>query len=187
MAKSKPSGSDINWEQEFYRQLTRKAAVEADVSEREYHSYASSKDAARIYTFGSAVGAASCHNCMDTLGQWVREDVDQPIQIVFNSPGGSVLDGLALYDYIKELQSNGATINTATLGMAASMAGVLLQAGDERVIGKNDYVLIHEAPPEEVAGDPRRAQRTEHHPDPQPLEAEGLVAGLRRSRRTRLR
>ena len=64
--------------------------------------------------------------------------------IVFNSPGGEVTEGLALFDFIQELRSRGHEIETISIGMAASMAGILLQAGDNRVMGKNAVILIHE-------------------------------------------
>jgi ATP-dependent protease ClpP protease subunit len=49
-----------------------------------------------------------------------------------------------LYDFIQELKFAGHTVITKTLGMAASMAGILLQAGSKRVMGSEAYVLIHE-------------------------------------------
>jgi len=64
--------------------------------------------------------------------------------IFFNSPGGEVVSGMNLYDFIGELRQKGHFIITATRGYAASMAGILLQAGDRRVMGKEAYLLIHE-------------------------------------------
>jgi ATP-dependent protease ClpP protease subunit len=66
------------------------------------------------------------------------------VTIVFDSPGGSVIDGLHLYDFLQELKGQGHIVITKTLGMAASMAGILLQAGSRRVMGSEAYVLIHE-------------------------------------------
>lgn len=98
----------------------------------------------RIYTFYGAVSSGSVGPALKALGEWHRRAPHEPIEIIFNSPGGSVLDGLALYDYIHELRHRGTPINTVTMGMAASMGGILLQAGEKRIASKNALILIHE-------------------------------------------
>ena len=98
----------------------------------------------RVLTFYGEIGPTSVGAALTELGIWARRDPGQPIKLVFNSPGGSVLDGLALFDYIRELETDGHQITTVGLGMAASMGGVLLQAGQRRVLGRNAYLLIHE-------------------------------------------
>jgi ATP-dependent Clp endopeptidase proteolytic subunit ClpP len=98
----------------------------------------------RILTFYGEVGAVSVAKALTELGIWARRDPTQPIKLIFNSPGGSVFDGLALFDYLTELRSDGHQITTVGMGMAASMGGVLLQAGSHRVLAPNAYMLIHE-------------------------------------------
>ena len=98
----------------------------------------------RIYTFYGAVSASSVSPAIKALGEWHRRSPEAPIEIIFNSPGGNVLDGLALYDFIHELRHLGTPINTVTMGMAASMGGILLQAGERRIATKNALILIHE-------------------------------------------
>jgi ATP-dependent protease ClpP protease subunit len=104
-----------------------------------------------FYAYNEPVTARSVNECISQLTEWQRlapvvDGVSSPmtITIVFDSPGGSVIDGLHLYDFIQELKFQGHTIITKTLGMAASMAGILLQAGSKRVMGSEAYVLIHE-------------------------------------------
>ena len=65
------------------------------------------------------------------------------VSIYINSPGGSVYAGLGIYDTMQIIQSNVATICT---GMAASMAAVLLVAGDKgkRSALKHSRVMIHQ-------------------------------------------
>ena len=63
---------------------------------------------------------------------------------MLNSPGGNVFAGLALYDAITDLKARGHKVTTVARGYAASMGGILLQAGTERVVGANAQVLIHE-------------------------------------------
>ena len=67
------------------------------------------------------------------------------MEIVFASPGGSITAGFELFDFIQQLRSRGHKITTGSLGMAASMAGILLQAGDKRWIGHQSWILIHRA------------------------------------------
>ena len=83
-------------------------------------------------------------DCINQLTIWDRSDPGCPIDIVFNSPGGDVIAGMALFDFIKFLRSKGHFITTIALGMAASMAGILLQAGDKRVMGREAWLLIHQ-------------------------------------------
>ncbi len=99
----------------------------------------------RVFTFNDSVNGSSVRTCIDQLTQWHRLDPSCRIEIVFNSPGGSVIDGLALFDYIQILRSEGHAINTSTVGYAASMAGILLQAGEKRTMGRQAWLLIHEA------------------------------------------
>ena len=65
------------------------------------------------------------------------------VSIYINSPGGSVYAGLGIYDTMQIIQSNVATICT---GMAASMAAVLLVAGEKgkRSALKHSRVMIHQ-------------------------------------------
>ena len=78
------------------------------------------------------------------LEHWERRDPGEPIVIRINSPGGSVLDGFALFDAILRLRRKGHTITTHGTGMIASMATILMQAGDERVLDANSWFMIHE-------------------------------------------
>lgn len=97
-----------------------------------------------VYLFDESVGAASVKKCITTLSEWDRLDPHCDIEIVFDSPGGSVIDGMHLWDFLSMIKSRGHKLTTVALGMAASMAGILLQAGDVRVLGKESYLLIHE-------------------------------------------
>ena len=101
-----------------------------------------------VYRFIGNVTDESAKKCIDQLSIWSRTSKEgEPcsIEIIFNSGGGSVIAGMALFDFIQELRGKDHHITTVAMGMAASMAGILLQAGDERVMGKQAYVLIHEA------------------------------------------
>jgi ATP-dependent Clp endopeptidase proteolytic subunit ClpP len=98
-----------------------------------------------VYFFNGSTSNTAVTSCLNKLSGWRRSDPACDIEIVFNSPGGSVVDGLALYDYIQELRRDGHKVTTSTIGYAASMAGILLQAGDVRVMGAESWLLLHEA------------------------------------------
>ena len=98
-----------------------------------------------LYRFSSGVDSHSVAKCMRKLTQWSRMNSKADMEIVFSSPGGSIIDGFELFDFIQELRAKGHKITTGSLGMAASMAGILLQAGDIRWIGHQSWVMIHRA------------------------------------------
>ena len=82
---------------------------------------------------------------MKRLTEWHRINPKCDIEIIFSSPGGSIIDGFELFDHIQYLRYEGHHITTGSLGYAASMAGVLLQAGDVRWIGHQAWMMIHRA------------------------------------------
>ena len=98
-----------------------------------------------LYRFGGEVTGSSVAGCMKNLTQWSRLHPKCDIEIIFSSPGGSIIDGFELFDFIQDLRSKGHHITTGTLGMAASMAGILLQAGDTRWAGHQAWIMIHRA------------------------------------------
>lgn len=79
------------------------------------------------------------------------EDPDREISIYINSPGGSITAGLAIYDTMRFIKSDIATI---CMGQAASMAAILLAAGTKgkRYTLPNSRILIHQPSVEGIAG-----------------------------------
>ncbi len=65
------------------------------------------------------------------------------IKMYINSPGGSVTDGLAIYDTMQYIKPD---VSTICIGMAASMAAILLSAGakGKRFALPNSEILIHQ-------------------------------------------
>jgi len=96
------------------------------------------------YTIWDGVTSESMKACVTDLSRWSRRFPGQAITLVLNSPGGAVTHGLALYDFIMKMRADGHHITVVVLGQAASMGGILLQAGDVRLIGASSRVLIHE-------------------------------------------
>lgn len=71
------------------------------------------------------------------------EDPKKDIQLYINSPGGSVTDGMAIYDTMRFLSCD---VKTYCMGQAASMATVLLAAGTpgKRFALPHSRILIHQ-------------------------------------------
>jgi ATP-dependent Clp endopeptidase proteolytic subunit ClpP len=98
----------------------------------------------RVLDIFDVIAPKNVYAWIDALEHWSRRDPGEPITININSPGGSVTHGLALYDTIQRLRRKGHKVTVHGQGMVASMASVLLQAGDERVLDKRAKLLIHE-------------------------------------------
>ncbi len=97
-----------------------------------------------IYEFTSEVNSSSVDSCMRELNIWSQLDPGCDIEVIFTSPGGGVFAGMKLYDYLQYLKTRGHKLTCGTRGYAASMGGILLQAGDHRWCGRESWVLIHE-------------------------------------------
>ena len=71
------------------------------------------------------------------------EGSDKDIKFYINSPGGSVTSGFAIYDTMQYIKS---PVSTICVGMAASMAAVLLAAGakGKRFALPNSEIMIHQ-------------------------------------------
>jgi ATP-dependent Clp protease protease subunit len=71
------------------------------------------------------------------------ENPEKDIALYVNSPGGSITAGLAIYDTMQHIKPD---VSTLCVGQAASMAAVLLAAGEKgkRAVLPNSRVLIHQ-------------------------------------------
>ena len=71
------------------------------------------------------------------------ENPKKEIAMYINSPGGIVTSGLAIYDTMQYIRS---PVSTACIGMAASMASLLLSAGEKgmRFSTPNSRILVHQ-------------------------------------------
>src|SRR5580698_9528202 len=71
------------------------------------------------------------------------EDPDKEIMLYINSPGGVVTSGLAIFDTMQYVRC---PVSTTCLGMAASMAALLLTAGTKgrRLALPNSRIMIHQ-------------------------------------------
>ncbi len=126
------------------------AAAEMVVIELDKCRRSRDKDAAddqrhHVYRFTGQVESSSVHSAVTKLTEWHRQDPDCDMEIIFFSPGGSVIPGFALFDHLRWLSSEGHHITTGCTGMAASMGGILIQAGDTRWMSGEAWYMIHRA------------------------------------------
>ena len=97
----------------------------------------------RIIFLGTQIDDYTANTLQAQLLYLDSVDAGKDISLYINSPGGSVTAGLGIYDTMQFIQSDVATICT---GMAASMAAVLLVAGQEgkRSALTHSRVMIHQ-------------------------------------------
>ncbi len=97
----------------------------------------------RIIFLGDAIDDNVANTVIAQLLFLESEDKEKDIKLYINSPGGSVTAGLAIYDTIQYIRPNVATI---CIGLAASMAAVLLASGakGKRFSLPNSEILIHQ-------------------------------------------
>ncbi|MDR0902082.1 MAG: ATP-dependent Clp protease proteolytic subunit [Opitutaceae bacterium] len=97
----------------------------------------------RIVFIGSPIDDVVSNNVIAQLLFLQMEDPKKDIHLYINSPGGIVTGGMAIYDTINFLQCD---VVTYCIGMAASMATVILGAGTKgkRFALPNSRVMIHQ-------------------------------------------
>lgn len=97
----------------------------------------------RIIFLGSAIDDTVANSMIAQLLFLANQDPDKDIKIYINSPGGSVTAGMAIYDTMQFIKPD---VSTICVGMAASMASVLLAAGEagKRFCLPNSEVMIHQ-------------------------------------------
>jgi ATP-dependent Clp endopeptidase proteolytic subunit ClpP len=90
-------------------------------------------------------------NLLDEIGLWgitvtdfanaLKEiPADREINVRINSPGGSVFDGIAIYNLLRARKDK---VTCHVIGLAASMASIVMLAGKKTVAAENASVMIH--------------------------------------------
>ena len=97
----------------------------------------------RIVFLGEEVNATTASLVVAQLLYLEAQDPDKDIQFYINSPGGSVTDGMAIYDTMQYIKSD---VSTIAMGMAASMGAFLLSSGTKgkRIALPNAEIMIHQ-------------------------------------------
>lgn len=96
-------------------------------------------DSADLYIY-DVIGDSWVGNDAATLVGRIRDLKGKTINVRLNSPGGSVWDGVAIYNTLK---NHNADVNVFIDGLAASIASIVALAGKKVVIADNAMMMIH--------------------------------------------
>jgi ATP-dependent Clp protease, protease subunit len=126
----------------FYENMTRSVIEERQAQFREVDVF-SRLMMDRIIFMGMEINDMVSNVVIAQLLFLESVDPKRDVQIFINSPGGSIIAGLAIYDTMQYVSPDIATINT---GLAASMGSILLTAGaaGKRSGLKHSRVMIHQ-------------------------------------------
>ena len=97
----------------------------------------------RVIFLGDEVNSQTANIVVAQLLHLAYQNPDEDIKLYINSPGGSVYDGLAIYDTMNYIKCD---VSTICVGMAASMGAFLLSSGakGKRIALPNSEILIHQ-------------------------------------------
>ena len=97
----------------------------------------------RIIILSEEVNSATASLIVAQMLYLEAQDPDKDIQFYINSPGGSVTDGMAIYDTMQYVKCD---VSTICVGMAASMGAFLLSSGakGKRIALPNAEIMIHQ-------------------------------------------
>ena len=97
----------------------------------------------RIFFLGEEINSVSANLVVAQLLHLESQDAEKDISLYINSPGGEVYSGLAILDTMNFIKPQ---VSTICVGMAASMAAVLLSAGakGKRFCLPHSKVMIHQ-------------------------------------------
>lgn len=126
------------------RELAELQTAQALRQERHFQA---TDDMMHQHYFIGAVDSKNVSECAQHLEFWHRLDPTCDMNIEIHSGGGSCLAGLNLFDHLTRYSLRGGGKHKLTItvrGLAASMATVLVQAADERVIGPESWFMVHE-------------------------------------------
>lgn len=90
---------------------------------------------------GIGVGPLMAERLLKALHLLAAQDKEKPIKIILNSKGGNWDDGMACYDAIAACPCH---VTIEVYGSCMSMATVILQAADARVLAQNSTFMIHD-------------------------------------------
>ena len=112
---------------------------------KQYFQLATSGNVANLNIYGDITSwpwlesDVSAYNLSKQLAD--LQDVTQ-INVYLNSYGGEVMEGLAIYNALKRHKAH---VTTICDGSACSIASVIFMAGDERIMSKPSFLMIHDA------------------------------------------
>ena len=114
--------------------------VAGSLPERQpWYSISNTADVASIYVYNEIGGfGITADDFLQDLGALNQAQIDVRI----NCKGGDVFDGIAIYNALRQ---HDARVVTKIDSLAASIASVIAQAGDERIMVQHSQMMIHDA------------------------------------------
>lgn len=111
-------------------------------TERSYDIYSKLLED-RIVFIGEEIDSSLTNSVIAQLLWLDQQDSNRDIYLYINSPGGSIQDGLAIYDTMTYIKAD---VRTVCVGEAASMAAILLAGGTKgkRISLPNSRIMIHQ-------------------------------------------
>lgn len=97
----------------------------------------------RVIYLDTPIDGESVNTTIQQIALLAADGPGEPMTMLINSPGGNIQDGLALIDVMQACEG---PIQTVSLGMAASMAAIILAAGTpgHRFITRHSRVMLHQ-------------------------------------------
>ena len=127
---------------EIFMSLVPYVVEQTSRGERSYDIFSRLLNDRSIF-LGEEVNATTASLVVAQLLYLEAQDPDKEIQLYINSPGGSVTDGMAIYDTMQYIKCD---VSTICVGMAASMGAFLLSSGTKgkRLALPNAEIMIHQ-------------------------------------------
>lgn len=95
----------------------------------------------RIIFISEMINTEAMTSIVSQLLVLEAKEPNEPIHIYISSPGGSVSDGFAIIDVMKNCSCE---IHTYCLGLAASMGALIFLCGDKRYMLENSQIMLHQ-------------------------------------------
>lgn len=133
---------DVRMQHDAYNQLVPMVIEQTSRGERSFDIYSRLLNERVVFLSGE-VNEISANLVIAQLLHLESADPEKDIALYINSPGGSVIDGLAVYDTMQFIKPD---VATYCIGQCASMGAVLLAAGaaGKRYALPHSRVLIHQ-------------------------------------------
>jgi len=97
----------------------------------------------RTIILSGDIDGGSAHEFIEDIQMLLLNKSKDPVNIIINSPGGNVFNGIAIIRAIRDAQKRGIKLIGEVHGHACSMAFFVLQTCDERHMGKLDILMAH--------------------------------------------
>ena len=98
-----------------------------------------------IFLVGGEIDHSTVGGLFANLFTKLSPENKRPLWVILDSPGGSIHQGLAVYDFLRAIALQGWEVNIISIGEVASMAVCILQAGTKRYAFPSTQFTVHQA------------------------------------------